>query len=190
MKAKFAGEVIPEAAPHEGHEMPIGEAEAAVNQVHGMVRTLGEAVQLHIGAPIPGTHPAMVASSSTPSPSSACTLGKVTAWCLTFARRVGRGELRCQPLARVSSSSTGLATHFEATWRLGLSWGPREDRRRFGRYLRGAVLACAVSLRMHDGVRTYSFRSAVLRGNQTCTPAMMSLVTYRSQSGQSQTGPR
>ena len=59
VKAKFSGEVIPEAAPKEGHEMSSGEAEATVKQAHGMLRTLREAVQFHIGAPGPAKHPTM-----------------------------------------------------------------------------------------------------------------------------------
>ena len=55
-RRRSPGEVIPEAAQKEGHEVSNGEAGATVKQVHGMVVTLREAAPLHIGAPIPAKH--------------------------------------------------------------------------------------------------------------------------------------
>ena len=46
-------EVVPEAAPTEGHEKSNGEAEATVKQVAALVRTLRENVQFHAGVEHP-----------------------------------------------------------------------------------------------------------------------------------------
>ena len=55
----FEGEVVPEAAPIEDHAKSNGEAEVSVKRVHGLSRTLREAVQHGIGDTIPGTHPVL-----------------------------------------------------------------------------------------------------------------------------------
>ena len=60
VQGKFAGEIIPEAAPKEYHERSNGEAEATVKQVHGLVRTLTEFLMLKMGnKEIPPKHPGL-----------------------------------------------------------------------------------------------------------------------------------
>ena len=66
VKNGFRGEVVPEKAPKENHEKSIGEAENAVQQVHGMARTLKEHIEINAGIEIQAKHP-------------------ILAWLVTFA---------------------------------------------------------------------------------------------------------
>jgi hypothetical protein len=57
VKYGFAGEVIPEEAPRESHERSNGEAEVAVQMIHGLSRTLKEHVAIHAKVELPTRHP-------------------------------------------------------------------------------------------------------------------------------------
>jgi hypothetical protein len=59
VKNGFSGEIIPEVAPKENHEKSNGEAEATVKQIHGMVRTLREALQCQAKLHLPVKHPVL-----------------------------------------------------------------------------------------------------------------------------------
>ena len=54
-----AAEVVPAAAPIEGHEESSGEVETTVQQVAGLVRTLREHVEFFSGFEVPANHPIM-----------------------------------------------------------------------------------------------------------------------------------
>ena len=62
----FRGEVFPEKAPKENHEKSNGEAENAVQPVHGMARTSKEHIEVNAGTGIQAKHP-------------------ILAWLVTFA---------------------------------------------------------------------------------------------------------
>ena len=57
VKAQFAGEILPEPVPIEGHEKSNGEVERVVGMIAAHARTLRESVEFYLKTKIPDNHP-------------------------------------------------------------------------------------------------------------------------------------